>query len=131
MHGAFMQTRDEKDGYRPDHQPSPARHVKAFLDAFHLLVEQQHGKAERETENGHPAQRNRYAHDTRASQRLEYEEAKYAIDQIKQADDVLSRGEVSPPRFEDRRRRGEIGDEECGKPNKAAPDHPPHTLIVL
>ena len=53
------------------------------------------------------------------------------IHEIEEADDILRRREVAEVHSEERRLGGKLGDEEGRKPDEAAPDHPPYTLIIL
>src|SRR6478672_10474519 len=102
-----------------------------LLDAVNLMVEKERRSAEYHAEDGHPAEGNRNAHYPRALDGFEHEQAEDTVHEIKQTNDVLRRREVSPARVEQCRLRGKFCEEEGGKADQAAPDHPADALIIF
>src|SRR6476659_5306140 len=93
-------------------------------------MEKERGSGENEGENGHAAERNPHADHALAAHRLEHEEAENPVHEIEKADDVVGRGEAQGG-FESGGLRGELGEQERGQTDEAAPQHPTQSLVVV
>ena len=131
MGRALMQAADQIKQAGPDHDPRPVRDGEMVLHVLDLVMQQERRDAQGQAENGDAAERDRHAHHALPPHSLEHEQAEDAIDEIKQADQVVRWREIAAARLEDRRGLGKLGDDEGGKPDQAAPHYPAHALIIL
>jgi hypothetical protein len=94
-------------------------------------VQEENWKTEQEAKNCHAAQRNTDPNDVRPAYSFADEEAKHAVDEIKQPPQFFGWGLAGPQEVEERRGRTSVRENECWQPNQTTPDHPAQALVIL
>jgi chromatin segregation and condensation protein Rec8/ScpA/Scc1 (kleisin family) len=82
-----------------------------------LLMKKKCWRAEQESEDGDPAERDAHRNDVWAAQGLEYEKAKDAVDEMEKAPDFVGRRMTRPQIVEQRRTLADIRDNQRWQPN--------------